>query len=83
MSIITIHENFTTFLQNTLTVLSNALVDVSVKNAKVLDKFQFERNGYFCVDSDSTSDKVRYSNNSNKILIASMLLINIYFFGFN
>lgn len=47
--------------ENTLTVLSNALVDVSVKNVKNLDKFQFERNGYFCVDRDSTADKLVFN----------------------
>ncbi|KAK3873248.1 hypothetical protein Pcinc_021721 [Petrolisthes cinctipes] len=38
---------------NSLNVLS-ALVDMSVKGAQVLQKFQFERSGYFCVDTDST-----------------------------
>lgn len=40
-------------------MISSALVDTSVKRAKVFDKFQFERVGYFSVDSDSTADKVR------------------------
>lgn len=40
-------------------VISSALVDVSVKGAKNLDKFQFERVGYFSVDPDSTADKVQ------------------------
>lgn len=34
-------------------------MDTSVKGAKVLDKFQFERVGYFSVDPDSTEDKVQ------------------------
>lgn len=34
------------------------MVDASVKNAKVFDKFQFERIGYFSVDPDSTEDMV-------------------------
>ena len=34
------------------------MVDGSVKGAKVFDKFQFERNGFFSVDPDSTPDKV-------------------------
>lgn len=33
-------------------------MDVSVTGAKVFDKFQFERNGYFSVDPDTTADKV-------------------------
>jgi hypothetical protein len=34
------------------------MVDVSAKGAPVYAKFQFERLGYFCVDKDSTKDKV-------------------------
>lgn len=36
------------------------MVDISVKNAKVFDKFQFERVGYFSVDPDSTEDMVYF-----------------------
>ena len=39
-------------------VINSALVDRSVAGAKVLDRFQFERMGYFSLDPDSTSDKV-------------------------
>uniref|UniRef100_A0A3Q1JCH7 Glutamine--tRNA ligase n=1 Tax=Anabas testudineus TaxID=64144 RepID=A0A3Q1JCH7_ANATE len=39
---------------NSLQVISSALVDTSVKGAKVFDKFQFERVGYFSLDPDST-----------------------------
>ena len=46
-------------VQDSLTVLRNALVDRSVCKAKVFDKFQFERNGFFSVDPDSTPDRVR------------------------
>jgi hypothetical protein len=45
-------------LQDSLRILSNALVDVSVTGAKVFDKFQFERNGYFSVDPDTADGKV-------------------------
>jgi glutaminyl-tRNA synthetase len=40
--------------KDSLTVLPNAYVDASVTGAKVYDKFQFERNGYFSVDPDSS-----------------------------
>lgn len=40
-----------------LTVL-NALGDISLANAKVYDKFQFERVGFFSVDPDSTPSQV-------------------------
>ena len=35
-----------------------AFLEPSMKNAKPMDKLQFERTGYFCVDKDSTSEKV-------------------------
>lgn len=41
---------------------SRALVDVTAKGAPVYTKFQFERQGYFCVDKDSTKDKVNISS---------------------
>ena len=33
-------------------------VEPGLKNAKVLEKFQFQRLGYFCVDPDSSEDKL-------------------------
>lgn len=42
-------------------VINTALVDSSVKGAKTLDKFQFERVGYFSVDPDSTADKLVFN----------------------
>ena len=45
-------------VQDSLTVLRNALVDPSVAKAKVYDKFQFERNGFFSIDPDSSPDRV-------------------------
>lgn len=35
-----------------------ALIDVSVTAANTYDKFQFERNGFFSVDPDSTPERV-------------------------
>ena len=34
------------------------MVDKTAEGAAPLTKFQFERQGYFCVDFDSTKDKV-------------------------
>lgn len=45
-------------LQDSLQVIPGAFVDQSVKGSKFLDKFQFERIGFFSVDKDSTPDKV-------------------------
>ncbi len=39
-----------------LIVLKDCLIEESIKDAKVLDSFQFMRNGYFCVDKDSTPE---------------------------
>lgn len=35
---------------NSLTVVDNCYIEESVKEAKLLDSFQFVRNGFFCVD---------------------------------
>uniref|UniRef100_A0A673NAN6 Glutamine--tRNA ligase n=1 Tax=Sinocyclocheilus rhinocerous TaxID=307959 RepID=A0A673NAN6_9TELE len=44
-----------------ITMIESALVDRSVGKAKVFDKFQFERVGYFSVDPDSTSEKLVFN----------------------
>lgn len=36
-------------------------IEPSVKGAKPGDRFQFIRNGYYCVDSDSTEDKLIFN----------------------
>lgn len=40
-----------------LQIVENALIEPFVKDAKPLDKFQFERLGYFCVDTKYTTDE--------------------------
>lgn len=42
--------------KDALKIVSNAMVDRSVQKAKVFDKFQFERVGYFSVDPDTHED---------------------------
>ena len=44
-----------------LKVLQDCFIEPSVRNAKALEPFQFERLGYFCVDEDSTEDKLVFS----------------------
>ena len=39
-----------------LVVLKDCLIEECIKDAKELDSFQFMRNGYFCVDKDSTPE---------------------------
>lgn len=46
---------------NSLTVLTNCRVEEELKNAKVLDHFQFQRIGYFNVDPDSTSERLVFN----------------------
>lgn len=41
---------------DSLIVLKDCLIEESIKDAKYLDSFQFMRNGYFCVDKDSTPE---------------------------
>ena len=41
---------------HSLTVLENCYVEPSVKDARPLDKFQFVRTGFFCVDNKLTTD---------------------------
>jgi glutaminyl-tRNA synthetase len=38
-----------------------AMIEPAVKSAQILDKYQFERIGYFCVDKDSTSNKLVFN----------------------
>ncbi|WP_430934058.1 glutamine--tRNA ligase/YqeY domain fusion protein [Saccharicrinis sp. 156] len=38
-----------------------AKVEPSLKDAKALDKFQFQRVGYFCVDKDTTDNKLIFN----------------------
>jgi len=41
--------------------LTNSLLEPSVLQAKPGDKFQFMRQGYFCVDPDSTADRLVFN----------------------
>ena len=47
---------------NSLEIVEEALIEPSVKNSKPDDKFQFERLGYFCIDSKySTNQKLVFN----------------------
>lgn len=47
---------------NSLEIIPNARIEPFIKSAKVGDRFQFERQGYFCVDSKyTTSDKLVFN----------------------
>jgi glutaminyl-tRNA synthetase len=42
---------------NSLEILTGAKLEPSLANAKLEDRYQFERVGYFCLDPDSTNEK--------------------------
>lgn len=46
---------------NSLVVLTDAKLEPSVANAPVGTKYQFERLGYFCVDKDSTAQRLVFN----------------------
>ncbi len=58
-------EGVSSFADNlnpeSLTTLESCVIDQSLKNVNVGDTFQFMRQGYFCVDSDSTDDKIIFN----------------------
>jgi len=55
-------KDFTANLNpNSLEVVQNAKVEHTLANAKPGDRFQFERLGYFCVDPDSTSNRLVFN----------------------
>lgn len=43
---------------DSLEILTSCKVEPSVKNMKPLDRFQFERLGYFCIDPDTTKENL-------------------------
>jgi glutaminyl-tRNA synthetase len=58
------HEgvDFKEFLNNdSLIVLNNCKLEPNLANAKSGEKFQFQRLGYFCVDKDSSAEKLVFN----------------------
>ncbi len=53
--------DFKEFINPKSLQIINAFAEPSLKTAKVLDRVQFQRLGYFCVDKDSTSDKLVFN----------------------
>jgi glutaminyl-tRNA synthetase len=55
-------KDFTANLNpNSLEVVPQAKLEPSLRSAKAGDRFQFERLGYFCVDPDSTPEKLVFN----------------------
>ena len=58
------HEDvdFKEFLNpDSLKIITSARVEPNLKNVKPLDKFQFQRLGYFCVDKTSSAEKLVFN----------------------
>ena len=54
-------KDFKDFLNPDSLTIINAFVEPSLKEAKVLDRFQFQRLGYFCVDKDTTETNLVFN----------------------
>ena len=55
-------ENYLNHLNpNSLEILEGCLVEGGIKDAKCGDTFQFMRQGYFCVDKNSTDEKLIFN----------------------
>jgi glutaminyl-tRNA synthetase len=55
-------EDYRKFINpDSLRILTGCKVEPSLRSAKPLDKFQFLRLGYFCVDDDSTESKLVFN----------------------
>jgi glutaminyl-tRNA synthetase len=46
---------------NSLEIIADAKLEPSLATAKVEDRYQFERVGYFCLDPDSTSNNLVFN----------------------
>jgi glutaminyl-tRNA synthetase len=57
----TIDDDFKNHLNENSLELKNAKLEPSLKTAKVNDQVQFERQGYFIVDKDSTEDNLIFN----------------------
>ncbi len=54
-------KDFLDFVNPDSLQVSKAYVEPSLKSAKVEDKFQFQRIGYFCVDRESTEENLVFN----------------------
>ncbi|MDD2864512.1 MAG: glutamine--tRNA ligase/YqeY domain fusion protein [Methylococcales bacterium] len=55
-------ENFLDVVNpDSLQILKNCRVEASLKNATLENRYQFERTGYFCLDIDSSLDKLVFN----------------------
>lgn len=53
------NKRFTDFINpDSLEILKNCKVEPNITSLKPFDRFQFERNGYFVIDQDTTNDHI-------------------------
>jgi glutaminyl-tRNA synthetase len=55
------HDVLDNLNPNSLEILAGAKLEPSLANAKLEDRFQFERVGYFCLDPDSTAENLVFN----------------------
>lgn len=46
---------------NSLQIIQTVYAEPSLKNANLIDRYQFLRKGYFCLDKDSTTQKIIFN----------------------
>jgi glutaminyl-tRNA synthetase len=46
---------------HSLEIIENAFIEPSIRGAGHFEKFQFERKGYFCIDPDTTPEKLVFN----------------------
>ncbi|HHC80413.1 MAG TPA: glutamine--tRNA ligase/YqeY domain fusion protein [Flavobacteriia bacterium] len=55
-------KDFKEFINpNSLVINTNAFVEPSLQDARIGDKFQFQRLGYFTIDNDSTAERLVFN----------------------
>ena len=55
-------ENFLNVVNtNSLQILTNCKIEACLKDATLTNRYQFERTGYFCLDTDSTPNKLVFN----------------------
>ena len=54
--------DFKSFINpDSLTIIPKAYIEPSLTKVNLEDRFQFIRKGYFCLDKDSTSEKLVFN----------------------
>lgn len=55
-------DDFKNYLNtDSLDILGNCMAEPAIRNLKPFDTIQFQRQGYFCVDKNSTADKIVFN----------------------